>query len=226
MKQKLIIYGIGSMASTYAMYLEQEFEIVAYTMINDLITSSEFNGKPLLPFEQIETLLPPADHRLIVAVGYLELNQLRANIAKQAHSKGYQLASYTSPSLLKHPSISIGTNTVVLDHTSIHYGAKIGNNVFISSNVQIGHDCEIADNVWINAGVCLGGGVKIGRNSFIGMNATLSHGIEIAEHNFVGAATLVNKSTPKEQVVIAPAGETLPMNSKTFLRFSKAMSND
>ena len=226
MKPKLIIYGIGSMASTYAMYLEQHFDIVAFTMTKELISSPSFNNKPLLPFEEIETLLSPSEHLFIVAVGYIEFNQLRANIAAQAQDKGFNLTKYVSPSMLGHNTLPIGNNSVILEPSSVHHGSQIGNNTFISSNVQIGHDCMIGNNVWINAGVCLGGGVTIGDDTFVCMNATIAHDVVIGEKNFIGAATLVTKSTNKDNVVIAPSGEVLPMNSETFLRFSKSMNND
>ena len=225
-KQKLIIYGVGAMAKTYAMYLQQNYEIVAYTATSDLIASNEFNGKPLTSFEDIESHFSPQTHQMVIAVGYVNLNQVRADIAVQAHAKGYQLPSFVSPSILLNQDFTIGTNSILLDQSSVHCGSSVGSNVFISSGVQIGHDCTIGNNVWINAGVCLGGGVTIGDNTFIGMNATVSHGVTIGENNFIGAATLVNRSTESDKVIASAAGETLPMNSKTFLRFSKVMNND
>lgn len=220
-KQKLIIYGIGAMARTYAMHLEQIFDIEAYTVTKDLISDSDFNDKPLVPFEDVEKYFSPQHYQFIVAVGYIEFNKLRASIAAQAQLKGFKLAQYLGSPLLNHPSLQFGSNTVVLDQSSIHSHSIIGDNVFITSCVQIGHDCKIGNNVWINAGVTLGGGVVVGDNTFIGMNATIAHDVTIGSKCFIGASTLVTSSIENERVVIAPAGQELSMNSETFLKFSK-----
>ncbi|NVK24676.1 MAG: transferase [Gammaproteobacteria bacterium] len=225
MKPNLIIYGIGSMAQTYASYLQDFYNIVAFTVESSIKNSDHYNDLPLIEFEKLTDKFPPERHKLIVAVGYIEMNQIRTRIAWQAKQQGYQLISYFDPSVKKHNKVSLGENSVIFEHSSIHCNSKIGHNVFISSGVHIGHDCEIGDNVWINSGVCLAGGVKISNNTFIGMNATVSHNVTIAENNFIGAATLVNNNTQIDSVIVAPAGELLPMNSQTFLRFSKVMNN-
>ena len=226
MKPKLVIYGHGSMALTYASYLKQQYDIVGFTVEEKIKESDTFNGYPLFTFEQLSHFCSPSHHALIVAVGYIEMNTIRQTIAAKASEMGYHLISYLDPSVKQHDQVQFGHNTLILEHTSIHCNSSIGNNVFISSGVNIGHDCEIGNNVWINAGVCLGGGVKIKDNSFVGMNATISHGLTIGANNFIGAATLVTKTTEPNKVIIAPAGEILPMNSETFLRFSKVMNND
>lgn len=225
MKQKLIVYGCGSMAKTYASYLKQNYHIAGYTVEQGIKDSEQFNGLPLHPFERLNELCPPSEYLLIIAVGYSQMNRVRQRVAEQAQQQGYQLVSYFDDSVKQHENTEIGSNSVVFEHSSIHCDSRIGNNVFISSGVHIGHDCIIEDNVWINSGVCLGGGVTIKSNSFIGMNATISHGVTVAENSFIGAATLVNKATEQGQVVISPGGETLTMNSDTFLRFSKVMNN-
>lgn len=224
-KPKLVVYGVGSMASTYAMYLEDEFDVVAYTATSEYLSSDSFNGKPLYPFEKIDTILPPQDHQMSIAVGYVQLNKIRESIAEQAKLKGYALATHISPDVKRHSSIEVGQNTIIFDKTSIHPNCKIGDNVFISSNVQLGHDCIIGNNVWINAGVCIGGGTKIEDNTFIGMNSTISHGITVGKKSIVGAATLVTKSISDESVIIAPAGEVQPLKSEVFLRLS-GLGND
>jgi sugar O-acyltransferase (sialic acid O-acetyltransferase NeuD family) len=154
------------------------------------------------------------------------MNQVRSRIANEVKRQGFSLAQYVDPTLRRHENVTIGENTVIFDHSSLHCQSTIGDNVFISSGVHIGHDCHIGNNVWINAGVCIGGGVTIKDNCFIGMNATISHGLTIEPNSFIGAATLVNKNTEQSQVVIAPAGESIGMNSETFLRFSKVMNHD
>lgn len=225
MKPNLVIYGIGAMAKTYASYLQDKYNIVGYAIESKLKTSNEFNKLPLHDFEQLPNICSTKDHDVVVAVGYVEMNNVREKISKLAKEQGYRLASYVDASIKHHANVSIGYNSVIFEHSSIHCDSKIGDNVFISSGVHIGHDCEIGDNVWINSGVCLAGGVKVLNNTFIGMNATISHNLTIGENNFIGASTLVNSSTATNSVIISPAGESLPMNSQTFLRFSKVMNN-
>ena len=225
-KPKLIIYGIGSMASTYASYAKAKYDIVAFAIEAKLKQSDDFAGLPLYSLEQLAEHFDTKTHSVLVAVGYVQMNQVRARIATEVKRQGFCLAQYVDPSLRRHDDVTIGENSVIFDQSSLHCQSTVGDNVFISSGVHIGHDCHIGNNVWINAGVCIGGGVTIKDNCFIGMNATLSHGLTLEANSFIGAATLVNKSTTPSQVVIAPAGEVIAMNSETFLRFSKVMNHD
>ncbi|WP_317931650.1 DapH/DapD/GlmU-related protein [Halioxenophilus sp. WMMB6] len=213
----LVIYGNGAMAATYASYLQSSYEVVAYTVEDSCCHSNTFCNLPLVAFEALADHYPPQQHRLIVAVGYREMNDLRANISQRAWAMGFQPAQFIAPDLWLHTGVSIGQNSVVFDHCSIHCNSRVGDNTFIASGVHIGHDCNIGDNVWINSGVAIAGGVTVGDNCFFGVNASVAHGVVLAPGTFVGANTLVTRNTQANQVVVSEPGTVFELDSRTYL---------
>lgn len=217
--RKLIIYGNGQMARMFLHFARLEFEVVAFTVDRSVLTDASIEGVPVVAFEEIESVYPAADHCLITAVGYREMNDLRARKFQEGRAKGYTFASYVHTSVVRHGSVAIGENTIILDHVALHPYTSIGNSVFIASNASVGHGCRIGDHCWINSGVAIGGETEIGESTFLGINATVGDNIRVARHCFVGANTLVTRETAAEEVIVSPSGERFPMTSRAFLQF-------
>lgn len=218
-QNKLIIYGNGQMARMFLHFARLEFNVMAFAVDQQVITESIIEGLPVVPFEEIELLYPPGEHLIITAVGYAEMNQLRARKYAEGRAKGYEFANYIHPSVVRHSALSIGENNVILDHVAIHPYTKLGNSNFICSNASIGHGCTIGDNCWINSGVAIGGETQLGDNCFLGINATIGDNILIDRQSYVGANTLVTRSTAPEDVLISASGERFPLPSEAFLKF-------
>jgi sugar O-acyltransferase (sialic acid O-acetyltransferase NeuD family) len=216
---KLVIYGNGQMARMFVEFAREQFDVVGFTVDRTVLASDELSGLPVVPFEDVEVIFPPADHLIITAVGYLAMNTLRAQKFDEARAKGYRFANYVHPSVIRHPSVTMGTNNVILDHLAIHPGCRLGNSNFVSSNASIGHGCVIGDNCWINSGVSVGGETQVGDNCFFGINATIGDNIEIGARCYVGANTLVTRNTADNEVYISPHGERFPLPSADFLKF-------
>ena len=217
--RKLIIYGNGQMARMFLHFARLEYEVVAFTVDRTVLAAPVIEGLPVVPFEEIEAFYPPAEHSLITAVGYLEMNQLRARKYQEGLGKGYAFVSYVHPSVVRHANVFVGENTIILDHVAIHPYTQIGNSVFIASNASIGHGCRIGDNGWINSGVSVGGETVIGDGVFLGINATVGDNIQVERQSYVGANTLVSRNTLAEEVVISASGERFPLSSQAFLQF-------
>lgn len=222
---KLVVYGCGRMAETYSSFLQQNFEICAYTVTQELCVNDKINNLPLVPFEEIEKKYPPSEYNMLIAVGYIEMNDVREKISQKVIDMGYSLVSYVSTDLMLHTNVSFGKNTVIFDKCSIHTNCEIGNNVFISSGVHIGHDCIIEDNVWINSGVVIAGGVTIKQNCFLGINSSIAHDVILNNHVYVGANTLVTKSIDEYQVITSDPGQVFLFNSKRYLKMAKVTAS-
>ncbi|MBS1159857.1 MAG: hypothetical protein H6R15_2276 [Proteobacteria bacterium] len=216
---KLIIYGNGQMARMFLHFARSEFAVVAFTVDRPVITETTIEGLPVIAFDEIEKHFPPNEHWLITAVGFLEMNRLRARKYQEGLAKGYRFANYIHPSVVRHPTLVLGDNNVILDHVAIHPYSRLGSGTFICSNASIGHGCDIGDNCWINSGVSIGGETRVGDGCFLGINATLSDNIRLGEHCYIGANTLVTRSTEANEVYISAAGERFPLNSEAFLKF-------
>lgn len=218
-RNRLIIYGNGQMARMFLHFARLEFDVVGFTVDRDVLTDTTIEDLPVVAFDALESVFPPAGHRLITAVGYREMNDLRGRKYDEARARGYAFARYVHPSVVRHPNVVIGENTIVLDHVALHPYTTLGHSVFVASNASIGHGCRIGDLCWINSGVSVGGETVVGEASFLGINATLGDNIEIGRQCFVGAQTLVTRSTDAETVHVSPAGERFPMTSRAFLQF-------
>lgn len=218
-RTRLVIYGNGQMARMFVHFARLEYDVVAFTVDRDVLDEPSIEGLPVVPFDALEKQCPPAAHRLITAVGYREMNDLRARKYREGRERGYTFARYVHPSVVRHPNVTIGENSIVLDHVALHPYTTVGHSVFIASNASIGHGCRIGDLCWINSGVSVGGETVVGESSFLGINATLGDNIEVGRQCFVGAHTLVVRSTGAEEVHVASAGERFPMTSRAFLQF-------
>jgi sugar O-acyltransferase (sialic acid O-acetyltransferase NeuD family) len=220
---KTVIYGNGSMARVLFSYARHSHDIAGFTVDDPCIAdaATSFCGLPLAPFSRVESAFSPRDHQMIIAVGYVEMNELRERKYAEALERGYTFTSYIHPSLFVHDGVAIGENCIILDHVSIHPGSRIGRGTFITSNVNIGHDCEIGDNNWINAGVAIAGGCRIGPGCFFGVNASVAHGLRLGARNFIAANTLINRDTQDDQVYLSEPGQLFRLKSRAFLRFRR-----
>lgn len=220
---KTIIYGNGAIARLLFSYARHSMDIAGFTVDDVCIAENtqSFLGLPLVPFSGVEKRFEPDAHAMIIAVGFVEMNALRARKYMEAGEKGYRFASYIHESVLMHDDVVIEENCVILDHVSIHPGCRIGRGTFVSSNVNIGHDCRVGEANWINSGVAIAGGCEIGAGCFFGVNSSTGHGLHIEARNFIAANTLVNKSTEADQVYLSEPGQLFRLKSKAFLKFSR-----
>lgn len=217
--RKLVIYGNGQMARMFLHFARLEYDVVAFTVDRSVLTDTSIEGLPVVAFEDLASVYPAADHCLITAVGYREMNDLRARKYQEGRARGYAFARYVHPSVVRHACVTIGENTIVLDHVALHPCTTVGNSVFIASNASIGHGCTIGDHCWINSGVSIGGETEIGEATFLGINATIGDNLCVGRQCFVGANTLVARDTLAEEVYVSPSGERFPMTSRAFLQF-------
>lgn len=218
-RPRLVVYGNGQMARMLLGFFRERFEVVGFTVDRSVIVEHSLESLPVIPFDEIQSVFPPENHRMIIAVGYLEMNDIRARKYEAATAMGYRFENYIHPSVAHHTNVSMGENNVILEHVAIHPDTSLGNSNFISSNTSIGHGCSIGNNCWVNAGVSIGGETKIGDNCFLGINATVGDNIELARRCYVGANTLVSRSTQADEVHISASGERFPLPSADFLKF-------
>ena len=226
MKKKLVLFGTGKITEVVAYYATEEcgYEVVAFTVDKEFKTADTFLGKPVVSFDQIEKDFPPAQYDMFVAVGYHDLNKLRALKCEQAISKGYNLVSIISPNTNLPKNVKHGNNCFIMPPSVIHPCVELGNNVFVWSGTLIGHHSKVENNCWFTSNCNIGGNVSVGENSFFAINATIGHSVKIGKNCFLGANTLVTKELLDGQVVISESSKPIKLNSVQFLRFSKFSS--
>ncbi|TXH33594.1 MAG: acetyltransferase [Rhodospirillaceae bacterium] len=206
---KLILFGTGQIAELASFYFEHDtdHDVVAFTVDGQFAKEPNFQGKPVIAFEEIEKSYDPDKYAMFVAVSYSGLNRVRTEKVEAAKAKGYRLATYVSSRATIFAGFEPKENCFILEDNTIQPFAQIGRNVTLWSGNHIGHHSVIEDNCFIASHVVISGGVRIGDSSFIGVNATFRDHVSIGRKCVIGAGALVLGNLDDESVVAARADE-------------------
>lgn len=221
--KKLVLYGEGNYAEQAYYYFtnDSEYDIAAFTADDAYISNKELMGLNVIPFEEIETTYPPDNYEMFIAVGYQNLNKLRAAKYEAAKAKGYTLASYIGSKVSNYGNVECGDNCFVLDNAVIQPCSRIGSNVFVWSGNHIGHHASVGDHCYIAGQVVISGNASVGSNCFIGVNATIAHEITVGCECLIGAGALITKNVPDKSVHIAADTPKYKLDSESFMKFTK-----
>jgi len=106
-----------------------------------------------------------------------------------------------------HPTVSLGSQSVIGKGAVICSGAvvstnvKLGRHVHVNPNVTIGHDSELDDFVSVNPAAVISGDVHLATGVLVGAAATVLQQLTVAEDALIGAGALVTRSVPPSVVV-------------------------
>ena len=163
--KRLVIFGAGHLARIAQFYFsrDSEYEVAAFTVHERFVQSEEYGGLPLVGFETVEEWYGPDEFEMFVAVGYKQLNRVRAEVYRAAKKKNYRLATYVSSKAVYFGDVNCGDNCFILEANVIQPFVKIGNDVVLWSGNHIGHDVVIEDHCFVSSHVVLSGHVRVGR---------------------------------------------------------------
>lgn len=212
---RVVIFGAGSLARLTKFYFEtdSELEPVAFTVDREHLEGEEYCGLPLVPFDEILARHPPAEFDMFVALGYKEMNRVRARKYEAARQLGYRTPTYVSSRctyLSQHPP---GENCLILEDNTIQAFARIGNDVTLAGGNVIGHDAVIGDHVYVSSEVVVGGFTRVEPYCFLGVNATLRDDITLGEATIAGAGVVLMSDTKPGSVYLAPQPTLLDVPS-------------
>lgn len=220
---KVVIFGAGKIADVvyFCLTNDSTYEIVAFTVDDAYLTKREMFGRPVVPFEEVQNKYPPDDYKMFIAVGYQNLNELRAQKYEESKAKGYELISYVSSRASNYGRVEVGDNCLVLENTVIQPCSKVANNVVLWNGNHLGHHAKIEDHCFIAGHVIVGGTTTIEPYCFIGINTTIGHEITVGRESFIGAGALITKHVAPKSVYIAQDTPKYRLNSAAFLRLTK-----
>lgn len=220
---RILLFGAGKIAEKAYFYLTNDspHDVVAFTVDGEHLTAKEKLGLPVIPFADAQDRYPPEEFKMLVAVGYQELNKFRAEKYKEAKAKGYELISYVSSRASNVGGVEIGDNCFVLEFAVIQPCARIGSDVFIGSGNQIGHHASVEDHCYLAGNAVVSGTTRIGPYCFIGVGATLGHEISVGAESFIGAGSLITKNVETKSVYITADTPKFRLDSPAFLRLTK-----
>lgn len=204
--KKLVIFGNSDIAqiANYYFEIDSDYEVVAFTVDREYLTDKEFEGKPLVPFEEIEASYPVDEVDMFIAVSYAQMNRIRGQKYREAKKKGYKIASYISSRCTYLSQYPPGENAFIFEDNTIQPFVKIKENVTLWSGNHIGHHSTIEPDNFVSSHVVISGHCHIQSNCFLGVNSTLAHKITLAKGTLLGAGVVVSKSTEENGVYVAP----------------------
>jgi len=200
--EKVIIFGVGEISQIANLYLKEDekYKVVCYCLDKAFIKEKNFNGLPIIAFDDIENTFPIDQYKLFIPLGYSKINKLREQKFLEAKKKGYNFISYIHPKATISSNVKIGENCFIFEDNTIQPFVTIENNCILWSGNHIGHHSTIKANCFISSHVVVSGGCEIGENTFIGVNATLKDHIKIGKSNVIGAGSLIISDTYDNQV--------------------------
>ncbi len=206
---KIVLFGTGSFAEVAHFFLacDSPHEVVAFTVHQEHRRETTFRGLPVVPFETIEAMYPPADFKMFVAVGYRKMNTLRASVYSEAKTKGYELITYISSKCSHWGDTKIGDNCFIMEDNTLQPFVTIGNDVVLWSGNHIGHHSAIDDHCFLTSHVVVSGHVRVGAYCFIGVNATIRDSVTLGKSCLIGAGALIMRPCRDKEVYVP--GRTL-----------------
>jgi sugar O-acyltransferase (sialic acid O-acetyltransferase NeuD family) len=216
---KVVMFGAGKGADTAYRYMSRDspHEICAFTIDAAYITSTTLHGLPVVAYEDVASRFPPGDYEMFVALGFQQMNALRAAKYLDVKSRGYRCVSYVHSRRSWVDPAAVGENCFILDSQIFNFDVTIGNNVTMWSGNHVGDRTRVGDHVWISSHVTLSGDVTVGDACFLGVNSCVSNHVRLGARTFVGANALISKDTDDGSVFVAPAAKPVAMQSDRFL---------
>ena len=207
MREKVFIYGIGSLAEKILEYnnRDQLFDIIGFLDDGGNLEAS-FSLLPVMTYSNFKTQYSAEDCKIFVAIGYTKCNYYRELIVNRVLSDGYQLINYISPKSICWDNTIIGLNIFIADNVFVGHGSQIHDGVIIYEGCTFSHNTKVESYCFISLRVASGGFTKIGHNSFIGVNTTIKDDITIGAYNIVGCGTNILKSTNEKNVIVGNPG--------------------
>jgi sugar O-acyltransferase (sialic acid O-acetyltransferase NeuD family) len=212
---KLVIFGMGDSGQLAHHYFlrDSEHEVVAFTVDAEYIKEPTFLGLPVIAFEDARKTYRPGEFKMFIAVGYAQMNQVRAAKYFRAKEMGYELVSYVSSRCTFLTGTPVGDNCFILEDNTIQPFVRIGNNVTLWSGNHIGHHSTIEDHCFLASQIVVSGRVRIRPYCFVGVNVTLRDAITIAPHTLLGAGAIIMKDTIEHGAYIPSRTELFPKKS-------------
>lgn len=219
--KKVVLFGNNRWAEFvhFCLTHDSSFEVAGFTVDREYIIDDNLCGVPVVPFDQVESIFPPAEYAMLVAISYQGMNRLREEKYYQAKSKGYELITYISSKALTWPGLAIGDNCLVFEYASLNPFIKIGNNVTIGANVLIGHHSVISDHCFISSGTVILGSVTVGPYCLIGANSAIKEKVTVAGDCVIGSGVAISKDTREKGVYIEHPPELLPKSSDALRKW-------
>jgi sugar O-acyltransferase (sialic acid O-acetyltransferase NeuD family) len=218
--KKIVLAGNAVTAEILYAYLHRDnrYEITGLTVDDDFLEQGGLNGCHTVGLSEVQNEFSPDMHRVIMAIGYNDLNRTRESMFNRLKTLGYGIEAYIHPDARVYTDQLIGEGSVVLPGAVIEPHARLGTNCMVWSNVTLAHHSFVDDNCWVAAGAVISGQAKVRRNTFLGVGCTVVDAITVDEFNIIGAGALISRNTKPHSVHLSRSAEPLRYSSEEYVK--------
>ena len=215
-----IIFGLGVTAEAAYTYLTLDLglDVAGFTVDRDYVNATEFEGTPVVPFDELSATYSPDDYDLFIAIGYQDFNDHRRRVLDEVVALGYATPSIVHPAASISGNSTIGSNCILGPQVTIGPKASVGDNTFIFDGAALSHHSSVGADCWISPGVTILGEARVGDACFVGALSVVSHSVEVGSRSFVGARALVTQDFEASSVIVEEGSKSLGVNSDEFLQ--------
>lgn len=198
----VVIFGIAPQSSvTWHMLTRSgRHQVAGFTVDAAYRNADTLHGLPVVAFETVEAHFPPASCKMIVPLGWKDMNRLRERKAREAREKGYELLSFVADSADVPPEFTALPNTIIQERVVIAPFSTVGESCSIRTGAIVSHHVAIGDLCLIAPGVTISGHATIGERSVLGTGCVVRDNVRVAPGCFIGAGAVVVGDTRENGV--------------------------
>lgn len=217
---KILVAGNAITAEIICSYLSRDarYEIAGLTVDDEFVAKGRLAGYQTVGLSGVEETFSPDTHRVVMAMGYNDLNRVRQAMFARLKAMGYGLETYVHPDARVYTDEPMGEGSVVLPGAVVEPHVRMGANTMVWSNVTVAHHSSVGDHCWLGAGTIISGQARVLRNTFLGVNCTVVNDVKVEEFNIVGAGAMISRDTKPYSVHLARSAEPFRYSSEDYVK--------
>lgn len=219
--QKIILIGNSIAAEILFAYLELDnrYEVTSFCVDKEYIDKTKLFDIDVIDFQDLEKNCTPENYKVMLAMGYNNVNQDRAKMFDRIKKLGYEIETYIHPNAIIFNKNNIGEGSVILANTVIEPYTVIGKNSYIWTNCTIAHHSVIEDHCWIASSSVISGEAHVKSYCFLGVSSTIVNKVIVEELNIIGAGAMISKNTKRDEVYLSGSGQKHRFNSCDYAQY-------
>ena len=218
MIKKIVICGTGEFSDIVTDLMERVLQgtVAAYVLDDEYITSSEYNGKPVIALSKLKEEYPPEEYDAAIGFVGREMFNQRERVFHLLRNWGYKLENLIHPSAILSTE-HIGCGNIIFENCVLGFHVQFGSGNIMWPLSAINHHGIIGDFNNISPGVSTSGDVTIGSHCFLGNNSTYKNKVMVADYTYVGAGAYIAGDTEAYSVYVPERSIRLDKKSTDFL---------
>lgn len=218
--KKIILAGNAITAEILCAYLQRDarYEVCGLAVDDAFVAQGGVDGYRTVALSAMAEAFPSSTHRVIMAMGYNDLNRSREAMFERLAAMGYGLETYIHPDARVYTDHPVGEGSVVLPGAVVEPQARVGRNTMVWSNVTLAHHSSVGDHCWVAAGTVVSGQAQVQHHSFLGVSSTVVNAVTVGEFNIVGAGAMISRDTKPHSVHLARSAEPFRYSSEDYVK--------